>query len=324
MLGGTICGKLMTSSRQNTHDMGRLLPEAANHARAAAPYAARDAVADHRVITRFAPSPNGALHIGHAYAAIAAHDFARAAGGAFLLRIEDIDGQRSRAEHIEMILADLNWLGLTCDAVIYQSDRIDKYAKALEQLRAAGLIYRCICTRSDIAAALKHRPVRHGPDGPQYPGTCRDRAIDPSLPYCWRLDMAAACEMTEHMTWQDMEAGVQDADPAIFGDVVLWRKDSPASYHLAATVDDSADNITHVVRGRDLFAYTGLHRLIQQLLALQEPVYWHHRLIRDGDGEKLSKRRKSGALQKMRGEGMDGMALAASLRRGELPLGMSR
>jgi len=314
----------MTSSGQNIQDGGPLLPEAADLGRRATQDAVRGPAAGKPVVTRFAPSPNGALHIGHAYAAIAAHDFAQAAGGAFLLRIEDIDGQRSRAEHIEMILADLHWLGLTWDAIIYQSDRTDSYVSALEQLRAAGLIYRCTCTRSDIAAALKQRPVRHGPDGPQYPGTCKGKAIDTSMPHCWRLDMAAACQVAGQMTWQDMEAGAQDANPAIFGDVVLWRKDSPASYHLAATVDDAAGGITHVVRGRDLFAYTGLHRLIQRLLALQEPVYWHHVLIRDTDGEKLSKSRKSEGLRVIRNTGIDGADLAASLRRGELPLGMSR
>ncbi len=305
----------MTSRGQYTQHMGAYLAEAAQHGHVAA--------GDGAVTTRFAPSPNGALHVGHAYAAIAAHDFARAAGGRFLLRIEDIDGQRNRPEHVEGILADMRWLGLEWDALIYQSDRIDSYKAALDRLAARGLIYPCICTRSDIAAALKQRPVRHGPDGPQYPQSCKGQNIDLSRPHCWRLDMAAAYPLAGPLTWQDMAMGIQNADPARFGDIVLWRKDAPASYHLAATIDDATDGISHVVRGRDLFAYSGLHRLLQQLLDLQEPTYWHHALILDETSEKLAKSRESAALVTMREEGMDGGELAASLRRGELPLGMS-
>lgn len=305
----------MTSRGQYTQHMGAYLAEAALYGSVAADSGA--------VTTRFAPSPNGALHVGHAYAAIAAHDFARAAGGRFLLRIEDIDGQRSRAEHVEGILADMRWLGLEWDGLVYQSDRIDSYKAALDTLRARGIIYPCICTRSDIAAALKQRPVRHGPDGPQYPQSCKGQDIDLSRPHCWRLDMAAACEVAGPLTWRDLAMGAQNADPAIFGDVVLWRKDAPASYHLAATIDDATDRISHVVRGKDLFAYSGLHRLLQQLMDLQEPAYWHHALIMDETSEKLAKSRKSAALAMMREEGVDGQELTASLRRGELPLGMS-
>ena len=272
--------------------------------------------------TRFAPSPNGRLHIGHAYAAMCAHDFARAFGGAFQLRIEDIDGTRSRAEHIDAIIEDMDWLGLRHDGeVIFQSQRIEHYAVALEKLRDMRLIYRCWCTRSEIAEALKHKSVRHGPDGPVYPGTCR--GIERKGPHCWRLDMTAAMQRLGPVTWTDLVAGRQYADPQLFGDMVLWRKDAPASYHLAATLDDAADGITHVVRGKDLFAYTAIHRVLQELLDLPQPVYWHHPLLLDGKGEKLAKSRLSQPLAEYRAQGVSGADLIEQLRRGELPLGIS-
>ncbi len=277
-----------------------------------------------QVVTRFAPSPNGALHIGHAYAAIAAHDFARARGGTFQLRIEDIDGTRSRVDHITAILDDLRWLGIAWDgAVMFQSARIESYQRALDSLRAKGLIYRCTCTRGDIAQEIARRPVIHGPDGPHYPGTCRGKAHDSQdLPYCWRLDMQAALAQVGLLTWHDLAAGDIIAEPALFGDIVLWRKDAPASYHLAATLDDAAFNISHVVRGQDLFAYTALHRLLQALLDLPEPQYWHHPLLHDEDGNKLAKSRSSPALSRQRLAGEDGQALADQLRQGKLPLGI--
>ena len=279
------------------------------------------------VVTRFAPSPNGMLHVGHAYAALCAHDFVRnqegTNGGRFLLRIEDIDGTRSRQEHIDAVLADLAWLGLTWDGeVIFQSHRIASYRGALQRLQEMNLLYRCTCTRGDIAAALKTKPVIHGPDGPQYPGTCRGgEARD--RPYCWRLDMRAAVERAGMLGWHDLAAGTQMADAGQFGDIILWRKDAPASYHLAATLDDAADGVTVVVRGRDLFAYTGIHRLLQALLDLPEPAYWHHDLLIDESGAKLSKSKASAALAHRRLAGEDGTALAASLRSDQLPLGIS-
>lgn len=277
-----------------------------------------------RVRTRFAPSPNGALHLGHAYSALCAHDFARAAGGEFLLRIEDIDGTRSRPEHIDAILADIEWLGLDPDGPVqYQSNNIDRYTKALEKLKSLGLLYRCSCTRSDIADALKLAPVPHGPDGPHYPGTCRDQAIGEDAPHNWRIDMANAAALTGALKWTDLTAGEQFADAMLFGDVVLWRKDTPASYHLAATVDDAADGISHVVRGKDLFAYTAIHRLLQELLGLPTPVYWHHRLLLDDSGEKLAKSKSSPALSARRLAGEDGRALIDNLRQSVLPLGIS-
>jgi glutamyl-Q tRNA(Asp) synthetase len=273
--------------------------------------------------TRFAPSPNGLLHVGHAFSAMCAHDFARSFGGQFQLRIEDIDGTRSRAEFVEAIRRDLEWLGLAWDGpVIFQSQRVACYAEALEQLQAMGLVYRCWCTRSEIAAALKDKPVLHGPDGPVYPGTCR-RIERAGEAYCWRLDMARAAEIAGPLAWNDLAAGGQQADPMLFGDVILWRKDAPASYHLAATLDDAADGISHVVRGQDLFAYTSVHRLLQALLDLPEPIYWHHPLLLDEQGEKLAKSRLSQPLAKLREAGADGPALVEALRQGKPPLGIS-
>jgi glutamyl-Q tRNA(Asp) synthetase len=273
--------------------------------------------------TRFAPSPNGRMHVGHAFSAMCAHDFARTFGGKFLLRIEDIDGTRSRAEHVAAIIEDMQWLGLQHDGeVIFQSQRIGAYAAALERLKAMGLVYRCWCTRSEIADALKHKPVRHGPDGPVYPGTCRGRR-DGQGDFCWRLDMAAAVARTGSLGWTDLVAGPQQTDPLQFGDVILWRKDAPASYHLAATLDDAADGISHVVRGLDLFAYTTIHRILQALLGLAEPLYWHHPLLLDEKGEKLAKSRLSRPLAELRAEGISGIALVQQLRQGQLPLGIA-
>ncbi len=272
--------------------------------------------------TRFAPSPNGRLHIGHAYAALCAHDAARLHGGAFYLRIEDIDGTRSRPEHIDSIMADMEWLGLRYDGPVqFQSNRIDRYQQGLATLQEKGLVYRCWCSRSEIAAALKHQPVRHGPDGPVYPGTCKGQMQDG--PHCWRLDMGAAMAQVADCHWTDLAAGPQQGDPSQFGDVVLWRKDAPASYHLASVLDDAADDISHVVRGMDLFAYTAIHRVLQQLLALPQPVYWHHPLLCDENGDKLSKSRLSQPLSDLRDQGMDGEELIANLRQGKLPLGIS-
>jgi glutamyl-Q tRNA(Asp) synthetase len=276
------------------------------------------------VATRFAPSPNGALHLGHAYSAMCAHDFARANDGVFHLRVEDIDGTRSRAKHIGEILTDLKWLGLGWDGLVqYQSGRVARYFDALERFKAMGLVYRCVCSRSEIAAALKSVAVPHGPDGPHYPGTCRGRDVPESKPHSWRLDMAKAVEQVGPLRWTDLVAGAQHADPMLFGDVVLWRKDAPASYHLAATVDDAADGISHVVRGHDLFAYTAVHRLLQTLLDLPEPTYWHHPLLLDASGEKLAKSKSSPALADRRNAGEGGPQLLESLRKGVLPLGIS-
>lgn len=269
--------------------------------------------------TRFAPSPNGLLHLGHAYAAIVAHDLARDGGGQFLLRIEDIDGTRSRAELVEDILADLRWLGLSWDGpVVFQSRRLESYRLAAERLRAMGLLYPCQCTRTQIAAAAS----QSGPDGLIYPGTCRGRNVDPRGA-AWRLDMGRAMAMAGPLAWEDALAGPQRATPALFGDVVLVRKEAPASYHLAATLDDAQDGITLVTRGADLFAASHLHRLLQALLGLPVPRWHHHRLLVEPDGRKLAKRRESPALADRRRAGQDGRALAEALRAGQLPAGLS-
>ncbi|WP_293872494.1 MULTISPECIES: tRNA glutamyl-Q(34) synthetase GluQRS [unclassified Sphingomonas] len=281
------------------------------------------------VTTRFAPSPTGPLHLGHAYAAIRAHDHARAAGGTFLLRIEDIDGTRSREAHVAGILTDLAWLGLAWDGpAVRQSARLALYETALTRLREQGLLYPCFCTRADIAASAS--APHHGPDGLVYPGTCRH--LDPGqatariangAPHAWRLAMAAAVACTGPLHWTDREAGPQRADPQAFGDVVLARKDAPASYHLAVTVDDAAQGVTDVVRGRDLLRATDIHRLLQALLGLPTPRYLHHALLTGPDGARLAKRNGAPALADLRAAGEDGPALAEALRAGRLPIGFA-
>lgn len=275
------------------------------------------------VVTRFAPSPTGRLHLGHAASAIRAHDFARGRGGTFLLRIEDIDGTRSREENVAGIVEDLAWLGLAWDGpVVRQSARLALYDAALDRLRAMGLLYRCTCTRADIAASLS---APHGP-GAVYPGTCRARDVDPALPHCWRLDMGKAFQIlpelvSGELTWHDSLAGRIVADPASHGDVVLARKDAPASYHLAVVVDDAAQGVTDIVRGIDLFDSTHVHRLLQALLGLPTPRYHHHPLLTDAAGRRLAKRDGAPTLADLRAQGMDGLTLAVTLRAGRLPIG---
>jgi glutamyl-Q tRNA(Asp) synthetase len=269
--------------------------------------------------TRFAPSPNGLLHLGHGYAAVVAHDLARARGGEFLLRIEDIDGTRSQAELVLEILADLRWLGLEWDGVpVFQSARLESYAAAADRLKAMGLLYPCQCTRAEVLAAA----IELGPDGPLYPGTCRGRAVDPNGA-AWRLDMVKAMALTGPLTWVDELAGVQSAVPAQFGDVVLLRKEAPASYHLAATLDDAAQGISLVTRGADLFASTHVHVLLGRLLQLGATSYHHHDLLVEAGGRKLAKRRNSPALADLRRAGADGAALAKALREHRFPAGLS-
>lgn len=269
--------------------------------------------------TRFAPSPNGSLHLGHAYSAIVAHDLARERDGRFLLRIEDIDGTRSRPELAQEFRDDLAWLGLSWDEEALQSQRLARYAEAAGLLRDMGLLYRCTCTRAEIAAAATQR----GDDGPLYPGTCRGREVDPAQPAAWRLDVAKALALTGPLSWMDELAGEQQARPDLLGDVVLVRKDEPASYHLAATVDDAADGVTLVVRGMDLFAATHIHRLLQELLGLPVPTWHHHPLLLDETGRKLAKRRGSPSLADRRRAGEDGHALAGALRAGRFPAGIT-
>ena len=272
--------------------------------------------------TRFAPSPNGSLHLGHAYAAIVAHDLARMRGGEFLLRIEDIDEGRSRAGLTQEFLADLAWLGLAWDGeVTFQSARLDSYAAAGERLKAMGLLYPCQCTRAEVAAAAHIM----GPDGLLYPGTCRGKDVDPAGA-AWRMDLARASILAGELEWHDELAGAIFATPELLGDVVLLRKEAPASYHLAVTLDDAAQGITTVTRGYDLFAATHVHRLLQALLDLPVPHWYHHGLLAETDGDgharKLAKRRGSPALANMRRAGENGLALADALRTQSLPSGI--
>ena len=275
------------------------------------------------VTTRFAPSPTGRLHLGHAFSALAAHDFAVGAGGRFLLRVEDIDPGRTREAFVEGIVEDLAWLGLAWEEpVVRQSERLPLYAAALDRLKAAGLVYPCFCTRAAIAAEIAASAAApHGPDGPLYPGTCRRLGADERArrmeteAHAWRLDVAAAMAAAGPLTWIDGTHGAVAATPEIHGDVVLARKDAPTSYHLAVTVDDAAQGVTHIVRGEDLYAATHVHRLLQALLDLPSPVYHHHALLTGPDGRRLAKRDGARSLAEMRAEGTDPAALVAALRR---------
>ena len=277
--------------------------------------------------TRFAPSPTGELHLGHAYSAVLAHHAARAADGRFLIRIDDIDGSRSREDYVAASLADLAWLGLGWDGEpIRQSARLGDYAAALGTLRADGLVYPCFCTRADIAASLS---APHGPAGAIYPGTCRhlseaerERRMHVE-PHCWRLDMARAVAFTGELQWEEAEQGARAADPLAHGDIILARKDAPASYHLASTLDDAMMGVTHVIRGADLIASTDVHRLLQALLVLPTPLYRHHGLICGPDGKRLAKRDAAASLASLRAVGVDGPTLAADLAAGRLPAGYS-
>lgn len=268
-------------------------------------------------VTRFAPSPNGRLHLGHALSAIVAHDLARPSGGRFLLRIEDIDGPRSRPELAGEFRRDLEWLGLEWEEVPAQSTRLASYAAAAEVLKAKGLLYPCTCTRSEIEAA----GALPGAEGLIYPGTCKHRPPDPARPAAWRLDAEKALAETGPLVWEDALAGPQAVDLAGLGDVVLVRKDLPASYHLAVTLDDAADGVTLVTRGADLFAASHVHRTLQALLGLPMPRWHHHPLLLGEDGEKLAKRRGSPALAERREGGEDGRMLAEQLRMQLLSLG---
>lgn len=282
------------------------------------------------IITRFAPSPTGRLHLGHAFSAIQSHDRARDDGGHFLLRIEDIDGTRSRAENVAGIIEDLSWLGLAWDGdVLFQSSRLDAYAAALDALRIKGLLYPCFCTRAEIEAEIAASgSAPHGTPDRRYPRTCArltaaevEKLYTAGTPCAWRLDMAKAFAGHESLGWRDELAGHATIRPQDHGDVVLARKDAPASYHLAVTVDDAFQGVTHVVRGQDLYDVTHIHRLLQHVLDLPTPTYRHHPLLLGADGERLAKRTHAPTLASLRAGGMDGRVLAEDLRGGRLPIG---
>jgi glutamyl-Q tRNA(Asp) synthetase len=281
-------------------------------------------------VLRFAPSPNGYLHLGHAYSALLNFDSARATGGRFLLRIEDIDPTRCRTEFETAIYEDLAWLGLSWETPVRrQSEHLTFYREAVEKLSAHGLVYPAFESRAEIAKLLAQREMQgtwpRDPDGtPLYPGTAksltpgqRRRLIEQGAPYALRLDMAAARARAGDLAWVEhgegpnTERGRISARPEIWGDVILARKETPTSYHLSVVVDDALQGVTEVVRGQDLFYATSVHRLLQHLLGLPQPAYRHHRLLMDGSGQKLSKSTDATGLRELRTAG----ARPADIRR---------
>lgn len=262
------------------------------------------------IVTRFAPSPTGYLHLGHAYSALAGWRAARAAGGRFLLRIEDIDRTRCRPAFTGAILEDLAWLGIDWDGPVRsQSEHFAEYRTTLDALETRGLLYPCFCTRAEIAAAAS---APQGPEGPVYPGTCRhlsDAAraarIAAGVPYALRLDMAAAlATVPGPLSFAEQGRGRLACEPMRFGDIVLARKDTPASYHLCVTHDDALQGITLVTRGEDLLAATDIHRLLQALMGWPEPAYAHHPLLTDSLGRRLAKRDGARSLRDLRAAGL--------------------
>jgi glutamyl-Q tRNA(Asp) synthetase len=274
-------------------------------------------------VFRFAPSPNGLLHLGHACSALLNFDLARRSGGRFLLRIEDIDANRCRPEYEAAIYEDLAWLGIAWETPVRrQSDHLADYRAALDRLAAMGLLYPSFESRAEIAALVKAREAdgiwpRDPDGGPLYPGAAkslpvdeRERRLRSGAAYALRLDMDAACRLAGDLSWTergsgpDGETGDLVARPEAWGDVILARKDTPTSYHLSVVIDDALQGVTDVVRGQDLFWSTAVHRLLQKILDLPQPVYRHHDLIRDGAGKKLSKSSEATGLRDLRARGM--------------------
>ncbi|MFU8834293.1 MAG: tRNA glutamyl-Q(34) synthetase GluQRS [Roseovarius sp.] len=273
-------------------------------------------------ITRFAPSPTGLLHLGHAFSAMLAHDMARAAGGTFLLRIDDLDQGRCRPEWEARIFYDLAWLGLDWpEPVLRQSTRLPRYRAALQSLWERGLLYPCTCTRADIRAAAsapQEGAPLHGPDGLIYPGTCRPAAPPTgTMPMgsALRLDMGRTLEtLGNPLSFKEQDALITLGDlTGTIGDIVLARRDMGASYHLSVVLDDADQKITHVIRGEDLLAATSIHVLLQHLLGLPTPAYHHHRLIRDERGRRLAKRDDARAIATYRAEGATPQSIRAML-----------
>jgi glutamyl-Q tRNA(Asp) synthetase len=281
-------------------------------------------------VFRFAPSPNGYLHLGHAYSALLNVDLARRVGGKLLLRIEDIDATRCRPEFEAAIYEDLAWLGIGWEKPVRrQSEHLARYLEAVDALSARGLIYPAFDSRAEIAALVAEReraaPWPRDPDGtPLYPGMAkslapeaRRRLLEQGAPYALRLDMAAACEGARGLAWTERgegpggETGNVAARPQAWGDVILARKETPTSYHLAVVIDDALQGVTDVVRGRDLFWSSSVHRLLQHLLGLPQPAYRHHPLVTDASGQKLSKSTDATALRELRRQG----ATPADIRR---------
>jgi glutamyl-Q tRNA(Asp) synthetase len=281
------------------------------------------------IVTRFAPSPTGFLHLGHAFAALTAHRAAEQSGGRFLLRIEDIDTTRSRREYEQAIRDDLTWLGLSFEEPVRrQSEHFADYEAALKTLEERGLLYPCFCTRKEIAEEIaRAAEAPHGPDGPLYPGTCRrlspevrEARMSAGESYALRMDVGkAVAAIARPLTFEEQgagpsgETGEQMVRPALFGDVVLARKELPASYHLAVVVDDQLQGVTLVTRGHDLFHATHVQRLLQACLEYEPPAYAHHRLILDASGKKFSKRDRSVTLESLRRAGATPISVKESL-----------
>ena len=277
------------------------------------------------IVSRFAPSPSGRLHLGHAFSAALGHSRARNSGGQFRLRIEDLDQTRCKPEFVDGIYEDLRWLGLDWDGEpLVQSQRTAAYADTLEQLRQRDLVYPCFCTRADIAASLT---APHGDAATSYPGTCRGLPDDPerraTTPHSWRLDSARALADAGLPTWTEDDGAAFSARESDIGDAILARKDAPASYHLSCVVDDAASGVTLVVRGADLRPSTPVQRLLQILLGLPEPTYLHHPLVTHEDGRRLAKRDQAPTLAAMREAGTDGPALTEALIQAKVPLGFA-
>lgn len=269
-------------------------------------------------VTRFAPSPTGRLHLGHAMAAWVAHALARAHGGTFLLRHEDIDSTRVREGYYQGIEEDLLWLGFPWDGpALRQTSRVAAYEEALETLGKMGVTYPCFCTRREISEIA----APQGPEGPLYPGTCRnlspalrEEKLVSGISHSWRLDAAKAAALAGDLSFTDLLHGTITVDPLLLGDVVLGRKDVGIAYHLSVVVDDAFQHITHVTRGDDLLPSTHVHRMLQKLLELPEPIYLHHPLVTDTNGKRLAKRNDALSITKMRQDGAAKEAILAEIQ----------
>jgi glutamyl-Q tRNA(Asp) synthetase len=270
------------------------------------------------IITRFAPSPTGELHLGHAFAAKVAHDFARNANGLFFLRQEDIDSSRVKADFYDQIEVDLKWLGLFWDGeILHQSSRQQAYDAALDSIKSMELVYPCFCTRKDIQAALS---APHGSDAVIYPGTCRhiskqeatDR-ITTGEAHCWRFHSEKAALVHGALNFQDLRFGKILVDPKINGDAILARKEIGVAYHLAVVADDAFQKITHVTRGEDLLGATHIHRQLQAILGFAEPTYLHHACICDENGKRLAKRDQARSIRAFRDAGLSPPEVLAML-----------
>lgn len=280
-------------------------------------------------IFRFAPSPNGWLHLGHAYSAIRNYELAKANAGRFLVRIEDIDVGRARQQYVDAIFEDLEWLGLSWETpVVHQSQRFDFYGKAIERLKELGVLYPCYATRQEISAAVDKTAGRDPDGAPLYPGALAVLSKEEiatrqekKMAHTLRLDMAAAISLVNdklkgaplsYTEWDGNDAYQRKrVEPQRWGDVVIVRKEIPTSYHLAVVLDDAAQDVTHIVRGQDLLAATDVHRVLQVLLDLPEPIYHHHGLIKQPEGEKLSKSKDALSLRKLREDGVSSKELRA-------------